>query len=252
MVRFIVCLILLGTIGQFVRGEAQTTTDFSREAKEILERKVSNKEELKQYLKSLGPEKVYILAIEAAKREPEAAGWILAYGGLSDWKNTPLSFVESYLYFNKFKENIPENFKKWEKEGIDGYIKEPKERGGMALEQELSTIDVGIKFVKNQEYPAENRTIIIQFLWEVWSGFFPRIERMENKSEVYEKMNQQSLSIIGTLNTVRTDAKLSEKADKVLRNFQEHYLKKDLPAEFLQSPSISDVREKIIQSMKKD
>ena len=36
-------------------------------------------------------------------------------------------------------------------------------------------------------------------------------------------MNQQSLSIIEMLNTVRKDTKLSEEVDKVLLNFQTHF-----------------------------
>jgi hypothetical protein len=62
-------------------------------------------------------------------------------------------------------------------------------------------------------------------------------------------MNQQSLSIIEMLNTVRKDTKLSEEVDKVLLNFQIHYSRNDLPVEFLQSPLISTIREKITQSM---
>jgi len=51
------------------------------------------------------------------------------------------------------------------------------------------------------------------------------------------------------LNTVRKDTKLSEEVDKVLLNFQIHYSRNDLPVEFLQSPLISTIREKITQSM---
>ncbi|HQL65526.1 MAG TPA: hypothetical protein PLS78_06685, partial [bacterium] len=90
------------------------------------------------------------------------------------------------------------------------------------------------------------------FLWDVWSGFFGKIEKMENKKEVYEEMNKQVISIIETLNTLKMDTKLSEEVDKVLLNFQIHYSRNDLPVEFLQSPLISIVREKITQSMRKN
>jgi len=56
------------------------------------------------------------------------------------------------------------------------------------------------------------------------------------KSEIYEKMNQQSISIIKTMNTAKKDTKLSEEIDKILQKFQAHYSGKNLPAEFLQRP----------------
>jgi len=203
--------------------------------------------EIRKYLESLGSEKVFIMAIEASKKDREAAGWIFFYRGFCNMKTNPRIFLEYYLYHNKFKDIEPEDYRKDESEDLSIYIRER-----MNFEQEKGAVNEGIKFLNDPTNSSEEKKIIVQFLWDVWSGFFPRAEEIKDRGEIYEKMNQQSLSIIEMLNTVRKDTKLSEEVDKVLLNFQIHYSRNDLPVEFLQSPLISIVREKITQSMRKN
>ncbi len=200
-----------------------------------------------QFDESLGSEKVFIMAIEASKKDREAAGWIFFYRGFCNMKTNPRIFLEYYLYHNKFKDIEPEDYRKDESEDLSIYIRER-----MNFEQEKGAVNEGIKFLNDPTNSSEEKKIIVQFLWDVWSGFFGKIEKMENKKEVYEEMNKQVISIIETLNTLKMDTKLSEEVDKVLLNFQIHYSRNDLPVEFLQSPLISIVREKITQSMRKN
>jgi len=162
-------------------------------------------------------------------------------------KTNPRIFLEYYLYHNKFKDIEPEDYRKDESEDLSIYIRER-----MNFEQEKGAVNEGIKFLNDLTNSSEEKKIIVQFLWDVWSGFFGKIEKMENKKEVYEEMNKQVISIIETFNTFKMDTKLLEEVDKVLLNFQTHYSRNDLPVEFLQSPLISIVREKITQSMRKN
>ena len=159
-------------------------------------------------------------------------------------KTNPRIFLEYYLYHNKFKDIEPEDYRKDESEDLSIYIRER-----MNFEQEKGAVNEGIKFLNDPTNSSEEKKIIVQFLWDLWSGFFSKVEEIKNRDEIYEKMNQQSLSIIEMLNTVRKDTKLSEEVDKVLLNFQIHYSRNDLSVEFLQSPLISTIRKKITQSM---
>ncbi|HOV22232.1 MAG TPA: hypothetical protein PLW95_06085 [bacterium] len=205
------------------------------------------KEKSREFFEILIPqkEKIFLLAVEIDIKDSESAGWILAKG-FSDIESNPETFLKAYVCLNKYEDRMQR------KEMRDSM------RNGIFYLVDKSTFEQEenrIRFANNfllSEGSIEDKKITAKFLWEVWSGFFPRIERMENKSEAYEKMNQQSLSIIETLNSIKTDIKLTEEVNKVLQNFHAHYSRKDLPVEFLQSSSISNVKEKIAQSMKKD
>lgn len=189
-------------------------------------------------------EKMFLFAIEIDTKDSESAGWILAKG-FSDIESNPETLLKAYVYLNKYGDRIQRKEMRDSMRNGIFYLVDKS-----TFEQEENRIRLANNLLLS-EVSIEDRTITAEFLWEVWSGFFGKIVKMENKGEAYEKMNQQALLIIETLNTVRTDARLSEEADKILQKFSSHYLRKDLPAEFLQSPSIPDVREKIAQSLKK-
>ena len=133
-----------------------------------------------QFDESLGSEKVFIMAIEASKKDREAAGWIFFYRGFCNMKTNPRIFLEYYLYHNKFKDIEPEDYRKDESEDLSIYIRER-----MNFEQEKGAVNEGIKFLNDPTNSSEDKKIIVQFLWDVWSGFFGKIEKMENKKEVY-------------------------------------------------------------------
>jgi len=188
------------------------------------------------------------LALEIDKVDTESAVWVFAKG-FEDMKTNPKTFLKVYLYFNKYQHCMGDVLKRSIEEGINIYIKEKEGKYGINLEQQKDIINEGIKFLNDPTNSSEEKKIIVQFLWDLWSGFFSKVEEIKNRDEIYEKMNQQSLSIIEMLNTVRKDTKLSEEVDKVLLNFQIHYSRNDLSVEFLQSPLISTIRKKITQSM---
>jgi len=190
-------------------------------------------------------EKIFLLAIEIDKVDTESAGWIFTKG-FGDMKTNPRIFLEYYLYHNKFKDIEPKDYREYLAEGLDSYIQ------NMDFNQEKNNINEGLKFLADPQNSNEHKRIILQFLWDVWNGFFPRVEKMENKKEIYEGMNQQVISIIETLNSAKRDTELLEEVDKVLQDFQTHYSRNDLPVEFLQSPSISTIREKLTQPMKEN
>ena len=55
-------------------------------------------------------EKVFLLAIESDKKDPEAGGWILTRS-FSDMRTNPETFLKSYLYFNKYQHTMRSVFK---------------------------------------------------------------------------------------------------------------------------------------------
>jgi hypothetical protein len=220
-----------------ILSEEVNPEKFSQEAKEILQKKYPSKEETMRYLKSLGPEKLYLLAIEADKKDPEAAGWILAYGGLSDWKDDQQVFLVNYLYLNKYKKYFSERLKTWIQESVVGYIKDLEETGGMNFVQEKNVMNEGMKFMNDSKFSSRDKNIITQFFWDVWSGFFPRVEKMEKKAEVYEEMNRQAILIAETLQVQGKLPELSAASNVVLRKFIGHYAQPELPDEFKKTPS---------------
>ena len=162
------------------------------------------------------------MALEIDKVDTESAGWVFAKG-FTDMRTNPKTFLKVYLYFNKYQHRMGDVLKRSIEEGINIYIKEKEGRYGINLEQQKDIINEEIKFLNDPTNSSEEKKIIVQFLWDLWSGFFSKVEEIKNRDEIYEKMNQQSLSIIEMLNTVRKDTKLSEEVDKVLLNFQIHF-----------------------------
>jgi len=213
IIILLVSLLLLVSIS--FAGEKQSG-GFIKKAKQKL-KKCSTEEETKKYLKSLGPEKVYLLAIELANEgDLESPAWILAYGGLSDWKINAESFLRSYLYLNKYENITPKEFKKWGKESVESFIKEEIGKGGMNFEQEKCAINEGIKFLNTPTHSPEEKKIIMQFLWDVWSGFFFKANKMGKKKE----MNQQAIQIMDILKTYVKDPDLDSHASSTLEKFR--------------------------------
>ncbi|HNS33290.1 MAG TPA: hypothetical protein PKN36_10025 [bacterium] len=184
-------------------------------------------------------EKVFLLAIELDRKEPEAFGWIFAKSFL-DIKSKPETFWKAYLYFNKYESRMQRDaLKDSIRNGLLHLMDE------FTIGEENDRIKFAANFLQNSQNISQEKAIAMEFAWDIWSRFFNQIEKMDNKSKIYEKMNQQAVLIIETLKTAKTDVKLSEKVDKVLQKFLEHYSRKDLPVEFLKSPSISNVKEKL-------
>lgn len=197
--------------------------------REEREREIGKKEaEKRSYFQSLGPEKVYILAIEADKRDPEAAYWILFYGFSPE---DPKLALFSYLYSNKFRDKMNLGFRTWTEEGWRFYFQ------NMNFQRQKNDMNEGLKFLIDPQNSTEHKAIVMQFPWDVWSGFFPRVEKMEKKGEIYEEMNKQVLQVIEFTSRFRQDSVLAPKVTELLKNFDTVYSREDLPVDFKNSPS---------------
>ena len=124
-------------------------------------------------------------------------------------------------------------FKNSIEKGMYRYIKE-RSKYGMNFKQEEESINEGLKFIRNPENIEEHKAIIFSFLWDVWSGFFPKVEKRE---EVYEEMHKQVLQIIECIWPYIQYPVLSSSVRSLLGKFNLFYSKKDLPSEFKNAPS---------------
>jgi len=228
---------VIGEYTDYVQKSFELNEPIDKEKVEQYKKQISKyekeyTEKLKEFFNFIGPEKVFLWAIEVDKTEPEASGWILFYGGLSDWKTNPQAFLNSYIYFNKYRERMSEKFKNDTEESMYDFTSKT-----MTLEQEKGTINEAIKFLSNPKNQQEYKVITMQFLWDVWNVFWTRVEKMDKKSEIYEEMNKQVLRIIETASQFNQDVVLAPKVEELLEKFKGIYTKEELPEDFKNSPS---------------
>ncbi|HOL49033.1 MAG TPA: hypothetical protein PK165_03395 [bacterium] len=190
----------------------------------------------KEFWEILAPqqEKAYLLGVEIDKIEPESSAWIFA-SIFSDIKTNSDTLLKSYLYFHKYQNKMRESLKGRMIRGIFSYLE------NINFHQEKDAINEALKFLEESKKPQEEKVIVMQFLWDVWSKFFPRIEKMENKKEIYGEMNKQVLNIVEKLKNYLEKPELSAKSKEILEKFKDYYLKQDLPEDFKNTEGYTDV-----------
>lgn len=207
--------------------------------------------EIREYLQSLGLEKLYLLIIELDKEAPGESGieWLFYYYYLNrkgSITNDPKDVLYNYLYSYKYQDRMSPRLKEYLQSGYNAYFQQ-----SMTFQQEKNNMNEGLKFLSDPKKFKQEKKIIIQFLWDVWSGFLWNIDnkvKEEDKKGIYEEMSNQVIKIGEELNKYLKDPELLEETKKILNNFYTFYTKPELPDEFKETKSYS-VAVEILKSM---
>lgn len=221
-------------VGPHCNVERPDDKEKAQKYKEEMEKydKIREKK-MKEFLEMLAPqkEKIFLLAIEIDKHDSESAGWFFSYG-FSDIRTNPETLLKIYLYYNKHQTRMREELKNDIKNYIFRYL-----NGTADTEKEKILINYALSYIDDLKNSPEDKKIIIQFLWDTWNGLFPRVEKMDNREEIYEEMNKQVIQIVEKLKNYLKDSELGAQSLEVLNKFEIHYSRQDLPQDFKNTPS---------------